>query len=76
MYDIIDRSSDRSSGCGAVWLARYLGVVEAVGSNPATPTKRILRIIVVFEVFRNDDYFCFIQKLCLNCVYGVFYLNV
>ncbi len=26
------------SGCGAAWLACYLGVVEAAGSNPATPT--------------------------------------
>ncbi len=27
-----------SSGCSAAWLARYLGVVEVVGSNPASPT--------------------------------------
>jgi len=26
------------SGCSAAWLARYLGVVEVVGSNPASPT--------------------------------------
>ncbi len=26
------------SGCGAVWLARYLGVVEVAGSSPVTPT--------------------------------------
>ncbi len=29
---------ERSSGCSAAWLARYLGVVEVVGSNPASPT--------------------------------------
>lgn len=29
------------SGCSAAWLARYLGVVEVVGSNPAS------------QIFRN-----------------------
>ena len=27
-----------TSGCSAAWLACYLGVVEVVGSNPASPT--------------------------------------
>ncbi len=27
------------SGCGAAWLARYLGVVEVAGSNPVSPTR-------------------------------------
>jgi hypothetical protein len=27
------------TGCSAAWLARYLGVVEVVGSNPASPTQ-------------------------------------
>ena len=26
------------TGCSSVWLERYLGVVEAVGSSPVTPT--------------------------------------
>ncbi len=26
------------SGRGAVWLARYLGVVEVAGSSPVAPT--------------------------------------
>ena len=29
------------SGCSSVWLERYLGVVEAVGSSPVTPTKHL-----------------------------------
>ncbi len=28
---------DDKSGRSAAWLARYLGVVEVVGSNPAGP---------------------------------------
>ena len=28
----------KMSGCGAVWLACYLGVVEVAGSSPVTPT--------------------------------------
>ncbi len=30
----------KTSGCSSVWLERYLGVVEAVGSSPVTPTRR------------------------------------
>jgi hypothetical protein len=29
-----------SSGCGAAWLARLLGVQEVPGSNPGSPTKK------------------------------------
>ena len=29
----------KTSGCSSVWLERYLGVVEAVGSSPVTQTK-------------------------------------
>lgn len=36
-YDII---INVDTGCSSVWLERYLGVVEAVGSSPVTPTKR------------------------------------
>ena len=31
----------KTSGCSSVWLERYLGVVEAVGSSPVTPTKHL-----------------------------------
>ncbi len=31
-----------SSGCGAAWLARLLGVQEVPGSNPGSPTKFLI----------------------------------
>ena len=33
----LDEPSSNQSGRSAAWLARYLGVVEVVGSNPAGP---------------------------------------
>ena len=38
------------SGCGAVWLARYLGVVEVAGSSPVTPTM----LFLCFYFFINN----------------------
>ncbi len=37
------------TGCSSVWLERYLGVVEAVGSSPVTPTnlKKLMNILFV-----------------------------
>ncbi len=40
------------SGCGAVWLARYLGVVEVAGSSPVTPT--IFSIPLLFYKQYNE----------------------
>ena len=39
------------SGCGAVWLACYLGVVEVAGSSPVTPTINIffLKVVDIFD---------------------------
>ena len=34
----------RSSGRGAVWLARLHGVQEAPGSNPGAPTVNLLLV--------------------------------
>ena len=34
-----------SSGCGAAWLARLLGVQEVPGSNPGSPTKYLIDFI-------------------------------
>ena len=33
----LDAEIGETSGRSAAWLARYLGVVEVVGSNPAGP---------------------------------------
>lgn len=30
--------NNQATGCGAVWLARLLGVQEAAGSSPVSPT--------------------------------------
>ena len=38
--DTQKQQNPKTSGCSSVWLERYLGVVEAVGSSPVTPTNR------------------------------------
>ncbi len=45
------------SGCGAVWLARYLGVVEVAGSSPVTPTidTPFFMVFLHFLVFLFGD---------------------
>ena len=35
--------NNQATGCGAVWLARLLGVQEAAGSSPVSPTTGYIR---------------------------------
>jgi hypothetical protein len=44
----------KSSGRGAAWLARLLGVQEVPGSNPGGPTNKSFRINSPFLQFCSD----------------------
>ena len=55
----LDALEWKSSGRGAAWLARLLGVQEVPGSNPGGPTKRIKKIEP-----RNGATLCVCDALC------------
>ena len=47
-----------ASGCSSVWYERYVGDVEAAGSNPVTPTIMKIKAFRIFEklfVYREHD---------------------